>query len=124
MMRLQFLPRSTLFCLDHLSHSFMIKSKKDVADEPYITEEGFSDDPCSNTYHGSSAASESETKAIQAELRMREANITAYVTVHATEQMILYPWGYTAKHEGFNCKRAKNHAKLVRPSQHVFLTLR
>merc|ERR1719384_2346933 len=54
---------------------------------------GSSGSPCSDTYHGPSAASEPETKVI-AQV-MREAPQTVYIDVHAYSQLIISSYGYT-----------------------------
>merc|ERR1719384_1404082 len=54
---------------------------------------GSSSSPCSDTYHGSSAASEPETNVI-AQV-MDEAQNTVYIDVHAYSQLIISSYGYT-----------------------------
>ena len=71
--------------------------------------DGSSDEPCSNTYHGASAASEPEVLSIQNYIRsifpdQRGPNLTdpapddatgIYLDIHSTGQLILYPYGFT-----------------------------
>merc|ERR1719414_1359420 len=54
---------------------------------------GSSSSPCSDTYHGPSAASEPETNVI-AQV-MREAPQTVYIDVHAFSQLVITSYGYT-----------------------------
>merc|ERR1719401_1537220 len=54
---------------------------------------GSSGSPCSDTYHGPSAASEPETNVI-AQV-MREAPQTVYIDVHAFSQLVITSYGYT-----------------------------
>ncbi|XP_054839124.1 mast cell carboxypeptidase A-like [Eublepharis macularius] len=51
--------------------------------------------PCKETYCGSSAESEPETKAVTAFIRNHISSIKAYLTVHSYSQMLLFPYGYT-----------------------------
>ncbi|EDV34241.1 uncharacterized protein Dana_GF21071 [Drosophila ananassae] len=57
---------------------------------------GSSTNPCSDTYRGSSPASEKETKAVAEFLAKRKYNLEAYLTYHSYGQMIVYPWAYKA----------------------------
>ncbi|CAD5116373.1 DgyrCDS5270 [Dimorphilus gyrociliatus] len=57
--------------------------------------DGTSTNPCSDTYGGSSAASEVETQAVQNYLRNIGSNIISLTTIHTTAQMILIPYGHT-----------------------------
>ncbi|XP_060891974.1 carboxypeptidase A5 [Labrus mixtus] len=62
---------------------------------------GASGNPCSETYHGPSAHSESEVRSI-VDFVKAHGNIKAFVSIHAYSQMLLYPYGYTrtpAKHQ-------------------------
>merc|ERR1719471_1721680 len=61
----------------------------------YWNQGGSSSNPCSDTYHGPSAASEPETKVI--ERVMRESQMTVYIDVHAFSQLIISSWGYTTR---------------------------
>merc|ERR1719414_541987 len=54
---------------------------------------GSSGSPCSDTYHGTRAASEPETNVI-AQV-MDEAQNTVYIDVHAYSQLIISSYGYT-----------------------------
>uniref|UniRef100_A0A8C7ZND6 Carboxypeptidase A1 n=1 Tax=Oryzias sinensis TaxID=183150 RepID=A0A8C7ZND6_9TELE len=58
-------------------------------------EPGASSNPCSETYRGPSAHSESEVKAI-VDFVVAHKNIKAFVTIHSYSQMLLYPFGYTS----------------------------
>ncbi|XP_004086281.1 carboxypeptidase A1 [Oryzias latipes] len=58
-------------------------------------EPGASSSPCSETYRGPSAHSESEVKAI-VDFVVAHKNIKAFITIHSYSQMLLYPFGYTS----------------------------
>ncbi|MCB8943256.1 MAG: PKD domain-containing protein [Ardenticatenaceae bacterium] len=78
--------------------------------EFYWNSGGSSSNSCSETYHGSSAASEPETQVIQAYeqaifLDQRDSPITAtapltttgiFIDLHSYAREILWPWGFTA----------------------------
>ncbi|KAF3706144.1 Carboxypeptidase A1 [Channa argus] len=55
---------------------------------------GASSSPCSETYRGPSAHSESEVKAI-VDFVKSHGNIKAFISIHSYSQMLLYPYGYT-----------------------------
>ncbi|XP_068458726.1 carboxypeptidase A5 [Clinocottus analis] len=55
---------------------------------------GASGNPCSETYHGTRAHSESEVKSI-VDFVKSHGNIQAFVSIHSYSQMLLYPYGYT-----------------------------
>ncbi|KAK2842706.1 hypothetical protein Q5P01_012906 [Channa striata] len=55
---------------------------------------GASSNPCSETYRGPSAHSESEVKAI-VDFVKSHGNIKAFISIHSYSQMLLYPYGYT-----------------------------
>nr|XP_046249653.1 carboxypeptidase A1-like [Scatophagus argus] len=55
---------------------------------------GASSSPCSETYRGPSANSESEVKSI-VDFVKSHGNIKAFVSIHSYSQMLLYPYGYT-----------------------------
>lgn len=57
---------------------------------------GSSTNPCSDTYRGSSPASERETRAVTEFLAKRKYNLESYLTFHSYGQMIVYPWAYKA----------------------------
>ncbi|XP_078112631.1 carboxypeptidase A5 [Sander vitreus] len=56
---------------------------------------GASNNPCSETYHGPRAHSESEVKSI-VDFVKSHGNFKAFVSIHSYSQMLLYPYGYTA----------------------------
>ncbi|NP_999334.1 carboxypeptidase B precursor [Sus scrofa] len=58
---------------------------------------GASTDPCDETYCGSAAESEKETKALADFIRNNLSSIKAYLTIHSYSQMILYPYSYDYK---------------------------
>ncbi|XP_029909608.1 carboxypeptidase A5 [Myripristis murdjan] len=55
---------------------------------------GASGSPCSETYRGPKAHSESEVKSI-VDFVKSHGNIKAFISIHAYSQMLLYPYGYT-----------------------------
>ncbi|XP_042571805.1 carboxypeptidase A1-like isoform X2 [Cyprinus carpio] len=55
---------------------------------------GSSGNPCSETYRGPRANSESEVKAI-VDFVKSHGKLKAYVSIHSYSQMLLYPYGYT-----------------------------
>jgi len=55
---------------------------------------GSSNNPCSDTYHGTSAMSEPESKVIGSVLN--EAPMTVYIDVHAFSQLIISAYGWTS----------------------------
>ncbi|RXM31570.1 Carboxypeptidase A5 [Acipenser ruthenus] len=55
---------------------------------------GASSNPCSETYHGSRANSESEVKSI-VDFVKSHGNFKAFISIHSYSQMLLYPYGYT-----------------------------
>ncbi|XP_069544417.1 carboxypeptidase A1-like [Brachyistius frenatus] len=55
---------------------------------------GASSNPCSETYHGPSAHSESEVRSI-VDFVKSHGNFKAFISIHSYSQMLLYPYGYT-----------------------------
>lgn len=55
---------------------------------------GASDDACKETYRGSRAFSEPETRAMRDFLLGEKADFQLYLTFHSYGQYLLYPWGY------------------------------
>ncbi|KFO32777.1 Carboxypeptidase B [Fukomys damarensis] len=62
-----------------------------------LVENGASTSPCSDTYCGSTAESEKETKALVNFIRKNLSSIKAYFTIHSYSQMLLYPYSYSYK---------------------------
>uniref|UniRef100_A0A8C4X6Q8 Carboxypeptidase O n=1 Tax=Erpetoichthys calabaricus TaxID=27687 RepID=A0A8C4X6Q8_ERPCA len=58
---------------------------------------GASRDPCSETYCGPRAESESEVKAVANLVRSRKADIVCFFTIHSYGQLILMPYGHPDK---------------------------
>nr|XP_005504387.1 carboxypeptidase A1 isoform X1 [Columba livia] len=54
---------------------------------------GASSDPCSETYHGPYAHSESEVKAL-ADFILGHGNVKSVISIHSYSQMLLFPYGY------------------------------
>uniref|UniRef100_A0A8C7ZLI4 Carboxypeptidase A1 n=1 Tax=Oryzias sinensis TaxID=183150 RepID=A0A8C7ZLI4_9TELE len=50
--------------------------------------------PCSETYHGPRAHSESEVKSI-VDFVKTHGNIKAFISIHAYSQLLMYPYGHT-----------------------------
>ncbi|KAB0402361.1 hypothetical protein E2I00_007440, partial [Balaenoptera physalus] len=67
---------------------------------------GASKNPCHETYCGSAAESEKETKALANFIRNNLSSIKAYLTIHSYSQMMLYPYSY-------DYKLPRNNAELV-----------
>lgn len=59
----------------------------------FILGEGASGNPCSATFYGPAAASESETRHLQNYIQGK-GDIDAVITVHSYSQLILYPYNY------------------------------
>ncbi|XP_066448248.1 carboxypeptidase A1-like [Eleutherodactylus coqui] len=55
---------------------------------------GSSSNPCSETYRGRAANSESEVKAV-VDFVKSHGEIKGFVSIHSYSQMLLYPYGYT-----------------------------
>ncbi|XP_062856181.1 carboxypeptidase A4 [Trichomycterus rosablanca] len=55
---------------------------------------GASNNPCSDSYHGSSAHSEIEVKNI-VDLVNSHGNFKAFISIHAYSQLLMYPYGYS-----------------------------
>lgn len=60
-----------------------------------LVEPGSSGSPCSETYRGPEAHSESEVKSI-VDFVKSHGNLKAFVSIHSYSQMLLYPYGYTS----------------------------
>ncbi|XP_003416212.1 carboxypeptidase B [Loxodonta africana] len=58
---------------------------------------GASRSPCDETYCGSAAESEKETKALADFIRKNLSSIKAYLSIHSYSQMLLYPYSYDYK---------------------------
>lgn len=69
-------------------------------------EKGASDDPCKETFAGSRAFSEPETKAVADFIMDHKDQIVVYLTLHSYSQMWLVPWSFTQK-------RVKDYDDLV-----------
>lgn len=59
------------------------------------TENGASKDPCSDTYCGPRAFSESEVKGVAGFLNAVPGRFRAYIDFHSFSQLWMTPWGYT-----------------------------
>lgn len=55
---------------------------------------GASKDPCSDSYHGTSANSEVEVKNV-VDLIKGHANFKSFISIHSYSQLLMYPYGYT-----------------------------
>ncbi|KAF2365515.1 Carboxypeptidase activation peptide [Trinorchestia longiramus] len=58
--------------------------------------EGTSDNSCSQTYRGPSAASEPETQVVQAAINELAPSTKALFSIHSYSQLWMYPFGYTS----------------------------
>uniref|UniRef100_A0A3B5M085 Carboxypeptidase B1 (tissue) n=1 Tax=Xiphophorus couchianus TaxID=32473 RepID=A0A3B5M085_9TELE len=56
---------------------------------------GASSNPCSETFCGSTAESEIESKNVANFIRDNKSTIKAYLTVHSYSQLLLFPYSYT-----------------------------
>ena len=74
----------------------------------YWATSGSSNSPCSDIYHGPSAFSEPETKALSDFIKARQSKILAYFDVHCYSQMWLIPYADKKNHY------AENYDELVR----------
>jgi carboxypeptidase A2 len=70
---------------------------------------GSSSNPCSDTYHGSSANSELETQAYQAEIT-RLGNVDLAISIHSYARMYLVPYGTNQIYP--NCNQYPDYADL------------
>ncbi|XP_067653161.1 zinc carboxypeptidase-like [Haliotis asinina] len=71
----------------------------------------------SDTYHGSSAFSEAETRNIRdwvASIQANEGPISAYLSVHAYSQYLLVPYGYAENTEPANTAEIRRITNLAR----------
>ncbi|KOX71863.1 Zinc carboxypeptidase A 1, partial [Melipona quadrifasciata] len=59
---------------------------------------GASNNPCSETYGGSSAFSDIEMKTLSEYLTSISSKFTAYVSFHSYSQLLMFPYGHTAQH--------------------------
>ncbi|KAG8235620.1 hypothetical protein J437_LFUL014878 [Ladona fulva] len=59
---------------------------------------GASDNPCSETYHGSGPFSETETKTLSDFISTMGNDLVMYISLHSFSQLILFPYGYTDEH--------------------------
>lgn len=60
-------------------------------------EGGSSRNPCQETYAGTEAFSEPETKSISDFILQRKENLVSFVSVHSYSQLWLTPWGWTSE---------------------------
>ena len=81
-------------------------------------EPGASDDPCSGTFRGPSAASEPEIQAVSQVITEESAHIVALVTIHTAGQYWLLPWGIGDEEE--NCLYPDDYDDLVNILQFTF----
>jgi carboxypeptidase A4 len=56
---------------------------------------GTSDDPCSETYHGSAPFSEVEMRNIRDYVTPKKDALVYFIDVHSYSQLVILPWGYT-----------------------------
>merc|ERR1719422_930291 len=77
----------------------------------YWNQGGSSSNPCSDTYHGPSAASEPETKVI--ERVMKEAPMTLFIDVHSYTQLVISAYGWTRRTHPRNAEYRQIGGKIV-----------
>lgn len=65
-----------------------------------FSEGGASSNPCSDTFAGSSAFSEIETRTLSEYYSTIADKITTYISFHSYGQMLLVPYGHTTAHLG------------------------
>ena len=58
---------------------------------------GSSDQPCSDTYHGSEPFSEVETRNVRDFVLPRKDQLKHFIDVHSYSQIVITPWGYTSE---------------------------
>lgn len=68
---------------------------------------GSSSNPCSETFAGSEAFSETETKTISDYISTISENLHAYIGFHSFSQLLLIPYGHSNAH-------VENYEELVR----------
>ncbi|XP_020913424.2 carboxypeptidase B [Exaiptasia diaphana] len=71
---------------------------------------GASSNPCSDTYRGSSAFSEIETRNVADFMKRLGQRLKGYMDIHAYSQLWMIPWGYTKT-------PTKDHRELMRVSK-------
>ncbi|KAJ8679304.1 hypothetical protein QAD02_015091 [Eretmocerus hayati] len=59
---------------------------------------GASSDPCSETYAGSEAFSEIETKTLSKYIESISKKLFAYISFHSYSQLLMFPYGHTSEH--------------------------
>ena len=77
----------------------------------FVLVSGSSDDPCSNTYHGESAASEVETQNMQKGHESLADQIFLAISFHTYGNMWMHPWGW--EDDDNNCAHAEDHDDMV-----------
>ncbi|XP_050559620.1 carboxypeptidase B-like [Spodoptera frugiperda] len=70
-----------------LNRNFDIKFNTHTADETYT-------DNCEETFQGTHAFSEPETRVIRDILQENLARVALYISLHSFGSVIMYPWGY------------------------------
>ena len=58
---------------------------------------GSSDQPCSETFHGSEPFSEVETRNVRDFVLPRKDQLKHFIDVHSYSQIVITPWGYTSE---------------------------
>ncbi|OAD52755.1 Zinc carboxypeptidase A 1 [Eufriesea mexicana] len=61
-------------------------------------EGGASNNPCSETYAGSSAFSDVETKSLSEFIKSISDKFSSYVAFHSYSQLLMFPYGHTKEH--------------------------
>ena len=58
---------------------------------------GTSDQPCSETFHGSEPFSEAETRNVRDFVLPLKDQLKHFIDVHSYSQIVITPWGYTSE---------------------------
>ena len=69
--------------------------------------------PCLDTFHGGSAFSEPETRAVRDFVMSKRHRLEGYLAFHSFGNKILYPWGYTSR-ETNDASDLKNFAQVAK----------
>lgn len=85
---------------------------------------GASNNPCSETYGGSSAFSDVETKSLSEYFTAIASKFTAYVSFHSYSQLLMFPYGHTTQHlDNYNDEVSENSNYPIKISLKDFIIL-
>lgn len=78
-----------------------------------FSEGGASSNPCSETYGGSAAFSDVETKSLSQFITSISSKFSSYIAFHSYSQLLMFPYGHTKQHLGnYNDSVSKNLRKI------------